>query len=207
MAVTMCHYMKSVKKSRTSKQGIPKTTKAALHEKSHKSHSMNSRTPLGIFGVLPREMRFGIFGFTLPADLGQLSLTSRKFRDEIMDYIHKNDALIIIVPKINQNSEEDSSELFITLETEYCCNHFKDLGDNFDAVTQILIIIIFFFAKRIITGDHTVYFLLAGILLKRATCLFSTKERLKEVGIILDKVIHQKIVVCIKCLMFMLKFI
>lgn len=27
-----------------------------------------------------------------------------------------------------------------------------------------------------------------GILLKRATCLFSTKERLKEVGVVLDKV-------------------
>lgn len=140
MAVTMCHYMKSVKKSRTSKQGIPKTTKATLYEKSHKSHSMNSRTPLGLFGTLPREMRFGIFGFTLPPDLGQLSLTSREFRDEIMEYIHNNDALIIIVPKINQNSDEDSSELFITLETEYCCNHFKDLGNNFDAVTHISII-------------------------------------------------------------------
>lgn len=128
MSVTMCHYMRSVKRNRTCKHGISKTTKATSNDKSQRSQSVNLRTPLGLFGVLPREMRFRIFGFTAPADLGQLSVTSRNFRDEIMDYIHNNDALLIIVPKIHLNSDENSSELYIALETEYCCNHFKELG-------------------------------------------------------------------------------
>lgn len=129
MSVTMCHYMRSVKKSRTGRHGISKTTKPTSNDKRQRSQSVHSRSPLGFFGVLPREMRFGIFGFTPPADLGQLSLTSRIFRDEIMEYIHNNDALLIIVPRIHLNSDEESSQLFVTLETEYCCNHFKDLGE------------------------------------------------------------------------------
>ncbi|XP_068674626.1 F-box only protein 47-like [Montipora foliosa] len=153
MSITMCHYMRSVKKSRTSKRGHSKTPHTTSTGKRQRNQALSSGTPLGLFGVLPREMRFGIFGFTRPVDLGRLSLTSRKFRDEVIDFIHNSDALPIIVPKVHLNDEKDSAEVFITMETEYCCNHFKQLG----------------------------------ILLKRATCLFSTKERLKEVGIILDK--------------------
>ena len=129
MSVTMCHYMRNVKKSRTGKQGISKTTaKATSTDKIQRFPSVHSRSSLGLFGLLPREMRFRIFGFTPPADLGQLSLSSRIFRDEIIKYIHDNDALLIIVPRIQHNGGEDSSQLFMTLETEYCCNHFKDLG-------------------------------------------------------------------------------
>ncbi|XP_074637810.1 F-box only protein 47-like [Acropora palmata] len=155
MSVTMCHYMKSVKKSRKNKNAHLKTPRTVSTGKRQRNFEQPecSFTSLGLFDALPREMRFGIFGFTLPADLGQLSLTSRKFRDEIMEYIHNNEALLLIVPHIHAKREKGSSEIFITMETEYCCSHFKQLG----------------------------------ILLKRATCLFSTKERLKEVGIILDK--------------------
>lgn len=119
--------MKSVKKSKTSKHGISKT-KAMSTDKNQKSQFVYSRSPLGLFRLLPREMRFGIFGFTPPADLGQLSLSSRVFRDEIIEYIHDNEGLLIIVPRIHGDSDEESSEHFMTLETEYCCNHFNDLG-------------------------------------------------------------------------------
>lgn len=129
MSVTMCHYMKSVKKSKTSKHGISKT-KAMSTDKNQKSQFVYSRSPLGLFRLLPREMRFGIFGFTPPADLGQLSLSSRVFRDEIIEYIHDNEGLLIIVPRIHLNSDEESSQHFVTLETEYCCNHFNDLGTS-----------------------------------------------------------------------------
>ncbi|KAJ7390996.1 F-box only protein 47 [Desmophyllum pertusum] len=106
-------------------------------------------------------MRFRVFSFTPLSDLGQLSLSSRNFTEEVMKYIHNNDALLVIVPNIHLNSDEESSQLFVNWKTEYCWGHFRDLG----------------------------------VLLKRSTCLFSTKERLKEVGIILDKLkdTHSKI--------------
>ncbi|XP_078349063.1 F-box only protein 47-like [Oculina patagonica] len=159
-SVTMCHYMKTVKRSKNSKLGILKTAKVTLNDINHKS-SFHLRSPLGLFGLLPREMRFRVFGFTPLADLGQLSLASRIFTDEVMKYLHNNDALLVIVPNVHFNSDEECSQVFMALKTEYCWNHFKDLG----------------------------------ILLKRATCLYSTKERLKEVGIVLDKLkdTHSKI--------------
>lgn len=130
MSITMCHYMKSVKKSRKNKNVHLKTPCTVSTDKRQRNfeEAECSFTSLGLFDALPREMRFGIFGFTLPADLGQLSLTSRKFRDEIMEYIHNNEALLIIVPHIHAKREKGSSEIFITMETEYCCSHFKQLG-------------------------------------------------------------------------------
>ena len=129
-SVTMYHYMKSVKKNKFSKHGVLKTAKVTLHDINQKP-SMHSRSPLGLFALIPREMRFRIFGFTPLPDLGQLSLSSRLFTDEVMNYIHSNDALLVIVPNIQPNSDEESSQLFINLKTEYCWNHFKDLGKNY----------------------------------------------------------------------------
>lgn len=206
MSVTMCHYMKSVKKSRKNKHAHLKTPRTVSTGKRQRNFEQPecSFTSLGLFDALPREMRFGIFGFTLPADLGQLSLTSRKFRDEIMEYIHNNEALLLIVPHIHAKREKGSSEIFITMETEYCCSHFKQLGKLYLKRKQLNV-----FDKVIpscslrkklkrsfvqfhflVDASSTDDLFLSGILLKRATCLFSTKERLKEVGIILDKVLR-----------------
>ena len=138
MSITMCHYMRSVKKSRTSKRGHSKTPHTTPTGKRQRNQALSSGTPLGLFGVLPREMRFGIFGFTRPVDLGRLSLTSRKFRDEVIDFIHNSDALPIIVPKVHFNDEKDSAEVFITMETEYCCNHFRQLGKLYLKMQQLL---------------------------------------------------------------------
>lgn len=128
-SVTMCHYMKSVKRSKNSKLGILKTAKVILNDINQRS-SVHLRSPLGLFGLLPREMRFRVFGFTPLADLGQLSLASRIFTDEVMKYLHNNDALLVIIPNVRLNSDEECSQVFMTLKTEYCWNHFKDLGKN-----------------------------------------------------------------------------
>ena len=122
----MFHYMKSVKRSKINKYGILKRAKVTLND--IKKASIHLRSALGLFGLLPREMRFKIFGFTPLADLGQLSLASRLFTDEVMEYLHNNEALLVIVPNIHLNSDEESSQVFVTLKTEYCWNHFKDLG-------------------------------------------------------------------------------
>ena len=98
------------------------------------------RSPLGLFSLLPREMRFRVFGFTPLVDLGQLSLTSRLFTDEVMNYLHNNEALLVIVPNIHLSSDEESSQVLVTLKTEHCWNHFKDLGryyENFILFTLI----------------------------------------------------------------------
>lgn len=128
-SVTMYHYMKSVKRSKISKRGILKTAKVSLSDINQKS-SVHLRSPLGLFGLLPREMRFRVFGFTALSDLGQLTLASRLLTDEVMKYLHNNDALLVIVPNLHLNSDEESSEVFMALKTEYCWNHFKDLGEN-----------------------------------------------------------------------------
>lgn len=130
-SVTMCHYMKTVKRSKISKRGILKTAKVTLNDINHRS-SVHLRSPLGLFGLLPREMRFRVFGFTPLADLGQLSLASRIFTDEVMRYLHNNDALLVIVPNVHLNIDEECSQVFMTLRTEYCWNHFKDLGKNYE---------------------------------------------------------------------------
>lgn len=130
-SVTMCHYMKTVKRSKNSKLGILKTAKVTLNDINHKS-SFHLRSPLGLFGLLPREMRFRVFGFTPLADLGQLSLASRIFTDEVMKYLHNNDALLVIVPNVHFNSDEECSQVFMALKTEYCWSHFKDLGKNYE---------------------------------------------------------------------------
>lgn len=130
-SVTMFHYMKSVKRSKINKHGNLKRAKVTLNDINQKT-SIHLRSPLGLFGLLPREMRFRIFGFTPLADLGQLSLASRLFTDEVMKYLHNNEALLAIVPNIHLNSDEESSQVFVTLKTEYCWNHFKDLGKYYE---------------------------------------------------------------------------
>lgn len=129
-SVTMCHYMKSVKRNKTSKHGILKTVKVTLNDINQRS-SMHLKSPLGLFGLLPREMRFRVFSFTPLSDLGQLSLSSRNFTEEVMKYIHNNDALLVIVPNIHLSSDEESSQLFVNWKTEYCWGHFRDLGKPF----------------------------------------------------------------------------
>ena len=126
-SATMFHYMKSVKRSKISKYGILKRPRVILNDINEKTSTL-SRSPLGLFGSLPREMRFRIFGFTPLADLGQLSLASRLFTDEVVNYLHNNEALLVIVPNIHLNNDEESSQVFVTLKTEYCWNHFTDLG-------------------------------------------------------------------------------
>lgn len=127
----MFHYMKSVKRSKINKHRNLKRAKVTLNDINQKT-SIHLRSPLGLFGLLPREMRFRIFGFTPLADLGQLSLASRLFTDEVMKYLHNNEALLVIVPNIHLNSDEESSQVFVTLKTEYCWNHFKDLGKYYE---------------------------------------------------------------------------
>ena len=126
-SATMFHYMKSVKRSKINKHGILKRGRVTLNDINQNTSTL-LRNPLGLFVLLPREMRFRIFGFIPLADLGQLSLASRLFTDEVMNYLHNSEALFIIVPDIHLNSDEESSQVFVPLKTEYCWNHFKDLG-------------------------------------------------------------------------------
>ena len=132
-SVTMYHYMRSVKKNKFSRHGALKSAKAALNDINQKQ-SMHTRSPFGLFALLPREMRFRIFGFTPLSGLGQLSLTSRLLTDEVVNYIHSKDALHAIVPNIQFKNEQESSELFINAKTEYCWNHFKDLGETYNCI-------------------------------------------------------------------------
>lgn len=132
-SVTMYRYMRSVKKNKFSRHGVLKSAKAALNDINQKQ-SIHTRSPFGLFALLPREMRFRIFGFTPLSDLGQLSLTSRLLTDEVVNYIHSKDALNAIVPNIQFRSEQESSELFINAKTEYCWNHFKDLGETYNCI-------------------------------------------------------------------------
>lgn len=131
-SATMFHYMKSVKRSKINKHGIFKRARVALNDILDQTTPSPLRSPLGLFGLLPREMRFRVFGFTPLADLGQLSLASRLFTDEVMNYLHNNEALLVIVPTMHLSSDEESSQVFVTLKTEYCWNHFKDLGRYYE---------------------------------------------------------------------------
>ena len=145
-SATMFHYMKSVKRSKINKHGIFKRARVTLND----ILDQKLRSPLGLFGLLPREMRFRIFGFTPLADLGQLSLASRLFTDEVMNYLHNNEALLVIVPNIHLNSDDESSQVFMTLKTEYCWNHFKDLGRYYE--TFELIFTLNLFQKSLFRG-------------------------------------------------------
>lgn len=133
-SATMFHYMKSVKRSKLNKHGVLKRARVTLDDINPKNPTLLG-SPLGFFGLLPREMRFRVFGFTPLADLGQLSLASRLFTDEVMNYLHNNEALLVIIPNIHLNSEEESSQVFVTMKTEYCWNHFKDLGKYHEIFT------------------------------------------------------------------------
>ena len=133
-SATMFHYMKSVKRSKLNKHGVLKRARVTLDDINPKNSTLLG-SPLGFFGLLPREMRFRVFGFTPLADLGQLSLASRLFTDEVMNYLHNNEALLVIIPNIHLNSEEESSQVFVTMKTEYCWNHFKDLGKYHEIFT------------------------------------------------------------------------
>jgi len=128
----MFHYMKSVKRSKINKHGISKRARVNLNDILHQKTLTPVRSPLGLFSLLPREMRFRVFGFTPLVDLGQLSLASRLFTDEVMNYLHNNEALLVIVPNIHLSSDEESSQVLVTLKTEHCWNHFKNLGRYYE---------------------------------------------------------------------------
>ena len=115
--------MKSVKKTKARKSGVLRTGKQELENQCFTP----SRNSIGFFTPLPREMYFRIFGFIPLTDLGQLSVTSRIFRDEVVEFIHSKEAWPILVPQL-YDSNEDSSEVFISVGTDSCFKHFRALG-------------------------------------------------------------------------------
>ncbi|XP_038068040.1 F-box only protein 47-like [Patiria miniata] len=106
--------------------------------------------PLGFFALLPTELMYHILNTLRIEDLGFLSVTSKAFRDVIIEYTQSTSGLKRLQLRQTAPSRRTASKRAVC---NNLVNHFKNVG----------------------------------LLLKRTTCLFPTRERLKTVEFIVSQ--------------------